>query len=215
MIIIMMGPPGCGKGTQAKRVVKDNNIIQISTGDMIRAAIKNGTEYGVKAKDIVEKGGLVSDDVVIGIVKERIAVDDCKNGFILDGFPRTVGQAEALDRMLSDLGKKLDVVVNFELTNDIIIGRLTGRRTCKECLAGYHIKYAAPQKEGVCDKCGAELYIRPDDNEESITERLKDFKSKTSPLIDFYSSKGLVKSFDANGKPDDIYQIITNILKDL
>lgn len=173
MNIIMLGPPGAGKGTQAKMLVEKFGIPQISTGDMLRAAVAEGTELGKKAKEYMDKGQLVPDEVVIGIVEERLKKSDCEKGFILDGFPRTVPQAEALDKILEKMGKKIDYVINIVVPDVEILKRLTGRRTCKQCGAMYHVIYNPPKQEGVCDKCGGELYQRDDDKEETIKNRLK------------------------------------------
>ena len=168
MNLVLMGLPGAGKGTQAEKIVEKYNIPHISTGDMFRAAIKDGTELGLQAKSFMDKGELVPDEVTIGIVKERLAKDDCKQGFLLDGFPRTVAQAEALDSMLADLERPIDYVINVDVDKEILMERLTGRRICKECGATYHLVFNPPTKEGVCDRCGGELYQRADDNAETV-----------------------------------------------
>ncbi len=199
MNIILVGPPGAGKGTQAKRMVDRLNVPQISTGDMFRAAVAEGSPMGSKAKEYMDRGKLVPDDVVIGVVGERLAKDDCKKGFILDGFPRTQDQAEALDGLLQKMASQLDHVVVIEVPDDFLVERLTGRRTCKGCGYMHHIKYDAPTVEGVCDKCGGELYQRDDDREETIRQRLTTYHGQTKPLVDFYSGKGLVRKIDGTG----------------
>jgi adenylate kinase len=193
MNIILIGPPGAGKGTQATRMIERLQVPQISTGDMFRAAVKEGTPMGKKAKEYMDKGALVPDEVVIGVVNERFQKPDCKKGFILDGFPRTLDQAKALDELLKNLGTKLDHVVVIEVPDDFLVERLTGRRTCKGCNYMHHIKFDAPKKEGVCDKCGAELYQRDDDKEETIRQRLTNYHSQTSPLIEYYGKQGIVR----------------------
>ncbi|TLN23044.1 adenylate kinase, partial [bacterium] len=173
MRIILLGGPGAGKGTQAKKLVDKYGIPQISTGDMLRAALKEGTALGLEAKKFMEAGKLVPDEVVIGLIEERIKLDDCKKGFMLDGFPRTVGQADALKKVLDSMSLKIDHVVSIDVANEELVARLTGRRTCKACGSGFHVLFDPPKKEGVCDKCGGELYQRADDNEETIRSRLK------------------------------------------
>jgi len=187
MNLIFLGPPGVGKGTIAKEIVKEKSIPQISTGDLLRAAVKEGSELGKKAKEYMDAGRLVPDDLVINLLKERISKDDCKNGFILDGFPRTIPQAEALEREV-----KIDKVLNFKALNETIIQRLSGRRTCKSCNAIYHLKNIPPKAEGKCDKCGGELFQRDDDKPEAIKKRLEVYQQQTSPLIDFYKEKGIL-----------------------
>ncbi|MEG6522134.1 adenylate kinase [Desulfotomaculum sp. 1211_IL3151] len=197
MNLLIMGPPGAGKGTQAEVLVKELNITHISTGDMFRAAIKEGTEMGKKAKEYMDKGALVPDEVVIGMVKDRLSQADCKQGFLLDGFPRTVEQASALDATLQDMGIKLDAVINIEVPLEKLMARLTGRRVCKNCGASYHVIFNPPQAEDVCNSCSGELYQRSDDNEESVGTRLNAYIEKTKPLIDYYDAKGILK--DING----------------
>jgi adenylate kinase len=196
MNIILIGPPGAGKGTQATRMIDRLQVPQISTGDMFRAAVKEGTPMGKKAKEYMDKGALVPDDVVIGVVKERFQKPDCKKGFILDGFPRTLEQAKALDGLLKDLGTKLDHVVVIEVPDDYLVKRLTGRRTCKGCNYMHHIEFDPPKKAGVCDKCGSELYQRDDDKEETIRQRLTNYHSQTSPLIDYYGKQNIVRKIN-------------------
>ncbi|MBR5721529.1 MAG: adenylate kinase [Clostridia bacterium] len=190
MNIIFFGAPGAGKGTQAEIVSKKLGIPTVSTGNMIREAIKNGTEMGKSAKSYIDAGSLVPDEVVIGIIKDRLDKDDCENGFILDGFPRTIPQAEALEKM----GVKIDVVLNIEVSDDAIIRRMSGRRTCLKCGATYHVDYNPSKTEGICDNCGAELTIRKDDDPEVVKNRLTVYHNETEPLKDFYSKKGLLKT---------------------
>ena len=190
MNIIFFGAPGAGKGTQAEIVSKKLGIPTVSTGNMIREAIKNGTEMGKSAKSYIDAGSLVPDEVVIGIIKDRLDKDDCENGFILDGFPRTIPQAEALEKM----GVKIDVVLNIEVSDDAIIRRMSGRRTCLKCGATYHVDYNPSKTEGICDNCGAELTVRKDDDPEVVKNRLTVYHNETEPLKDFYSKKGLLKT---------------------
>jgi adenylate kinase len=195
-----MGLPGAGKGTQAEKIVEKYGIPHISTGDMFRAAIKDGTELGLKAKSFMDKGDLVPDEVTIGIVRERLSKDDCNKGFLLDGFPRTVAQAEALENILSDLNKKIDFVINIDVDQEILMERLTGRRICKSCGATYHLVFNPPAKQDVCDKCGGDLYQRADDNEETVGNRLEVNLKQTKPLLDFYETKGYLRNI--NGQQD-------------
>ncbi|RLI84371.1 adenylate kinase [Archaeoglobales archaeon] len=215
MNLILLGAPGAGKGTQAKLIVSKYNIPQISTGDMLREAVAKQTELGKKAKEYMDKGELVPDDVVIGIVKERLAQPDCEKGFILDGFPRTLKQAEALDKILDELGKKIDAVINVAVPEDEIVRRIVNRRTCKKCGAVYHLIYNPPKESGKCDKCGGELYQRDDDREETVKERLKVYKAQTEPLIDYYSKKGLVYDVDGAKSIDGVFEEIKEILDKL
>ena len=210
MNIILLGPPGVGKGTYAKRISKIYNIPQISTGDMFREAIKNKTEIGLKAKEYMDKGELVPDDITIGIVEERLKKDDCKNGFMLDGFPRTIAQAEALDKIVV-----IDKVLDFTASEKIIIDRLSGRRICKSCGAIYHIRNIVPKVEGVCDNCGGELYQRDDDKPESVKKRLDVYKKQTAPLIDYYKEKELLADIDANRPIEQVDEIIADVRKAL
>ncbi len=213
MNIIMLGPPGAGKGTQAQMLAEKYGIPQISTGDMLRAAVAEGTELGKKAKEYMDKGQLVPDEVVIGIVKERLSKPDCEKGFILDGFPRTVAQAEALDKMLAEMGKKIDYVINIVVPDEEILKRLTGRRTCRKCGAMYHVIYNPPKVEGVCDKCGGELYQRDDDKEETIKNRLSVYHSQTAPLIGYYRKKGVLVNIDGTKDIKSIFEDICAVLE--
>lgn len=212
MNLILLGPPGAGKGTQAKMLIDAYGIPQISTGDMLREAVKNQTALGMEAKKYMDSGQLVPDEVVIGLAKDRIAKPDCEKGFMLDGFPRTVPQAEALDKVLAGMGKKIDHVISIEVPNSELMGRLTGRRTCKACGQGFHVMFDPPKVEGVCDKCGGELYQRDDDNEETVGNRLKVYGSQTEPLIDYYKAKGLLRPIDGVGGMGEILDRIKAVL---
>lgn len=212
MNIILLGPPGAGKGTQAKMLIDAYGIPQISTGDMLREAVKNQTPLGIEAKKYMDAGKLVTDEVVIGLVKERIARQDCADGFMLDGFPRTVPQAEELDKVLTEMQKGIDHVVSIEVPNSELMGRLSGRRTCKACGQGFHMIFDPPKAEGVCDKCGGELYQRDDDNEETVSNRLKVYEDQTKPLIDYYQNKGLLRPIDGVGAIKDIFARIKAVL---
>jgi adenylate kinase len=212
MKLVLLGPPGAGKGTQAKQLIDKYNIPQISTGDILRQAVKDGTQMGQAAKVFMDKGELVPDDVIIGIVKDRIQADDCQNGYIFDGFPRTVAQAEALDGMLKDLATHLDAVVSIEVPEEEVVKRLSGRRTCKGCGTLFHVVFNPPAKEGVCDKCGGELFQRDDDNETTIRQRLSVYLSQTAPLIDYYSQAGILKTVPGTGAPNEIFDAICNVL---
>ncbi len=213
MNLIFLGPPGAGKGTQAKMLIEHYNIPQISTGDILRAAVAEGTDLGRKAKEYMEAGKLVPDEVVIGIIEQRLKQSDCEKGFILDGFPRTVAQAEALDKVLENMGRNIDHVLSLDVPSEELIKRLTGRRTCKNCSAMYHVIFNPPKSQGVCDKCGGELYQRPDDNEETVKSRLDVYEQQTSPLIGFYDNKGLVKKIDGRGGIKEIFEQTLKILE--
>ena len=212
MKIILMGPPGAGKGTQAEKLVEVYQIPHISTGDMFRKAQKDGTELGLKAKSYMEQGQLVPDEVTVGIVKERLAEDDCKDGFLLDGFPRTVQQADALDGILKELGMTLDRVVNIEVDKAFLVDRLTGRRVCRACGATFHVTNKAPKVEGVCDKCGGELYQRNDDKIETVSNRLDVYAAQTAPLIEYYQSKGIMSSIDGSQSMEKVLADIRSAL---
>lgn len=212
MKIILMGPPGAGKGTQAEKLVELYQIPHISTGDMFRKAQKDGTELGLRAKEYMEQGQLVPDEVTVGIVRERLAEADCKDGFLLDGFPRTVQQADALDGILKDLGMALDRVINIEVDKAFLVDRLTGRRVCRTCGATFHVVNKAPKVEGVCDKCGGELYQRNDDKIETVSNRLDVYAAQTAPLIEYYQSKGVMSSIDGSKSMEDVLADIRSAL---
>lgn len=212
MKLILLGPPGSGKGTQAVRLVEHFGIPQISTGDILRKAVKEGTELGALAKKYMDSGGLVPDEVVVGIIRERITEPDCSKGYILDGFPRTIAQAEALDEMLEELGTQIDHVVNISVGDKEVIRRLTGRRTCPNCGAGYHILFDPPKQEGICDKCGGKLIQRDDDKEETIRARLDVYRHQTEPLIAYYEGKHLLKTIPGEGNMEEIFSVILEAL---
>ncbi|MGO1061028.1 adenylate kinase [Planococcus sp. FY231025] len=213
MNIVLMGLPGAGKGTQADKIVEKYDIPHISTGDMFRAAIKGGTELGLKAKSFMDQGALVPDEVTIGIVRERLSAADCEEGFLLDGFPRTVPQAEALESLLADLGKRIEHVVNIQVEQDELVKRLSGRRICKVCGTAYHLVFNPPQVEGVCDKDGGELYMREDDNPETVTNRLEVNIKQTQPLLDFYENKGVLQNIDGQQDIQKVFADIDALLK--
>ena len=215
MNIILLGPPGAGKGTQAGKIIDKYKIPQISTGDILRAAVREGTELGKEAQKYMNEGKLVPDSVVIGIIRERLKEDDCKNGYLLDGFPRTIAQAEELDNILNEMNSALDCVISIEVPDEEIIQRITGRRMCKECGAVYHIKYSPPSQEGICDKCSGQLYQRDDDKEETVRERLDVYKQQTEPLKDYYNKKGILKEVSGTGDIDSIFKSIDDILSKL
>jgi adenylate kinase len=204
-----MGPPGAGKGTQAEVLVKEMAITHISTGDMFRAAIKEGTEMGKKAKEFMDQGKLVPDEVVIGMVKDRLSQPDCAKGFLLDGFPRTVDQAKALDETLSAMGIKIDSVINVEVAREKLMARLTGRRVCRNCGASYHVIFNPTKEADKCNSCGGETYQRSDDNEETVGNRLDVYEAQTQPLIDYYGKQGLLKNIDGD---QDIKKVLADIL---
>ncbi len=196
MKLILLGPPGAGKGTQAKMLTEKFSIPQISTGDILRAAVKDGTPMGRKAKEFMDAGGLVPDDVVVGIVRDRLQEADCDQGFILDGFPRTVAQADALQTSLQEMGKELDRVISLAVDAEALVERLTGRRTCKQCGRGYHVKFDPPGEAGICDVCGGALFQRDDDQEETIRKRLQVYAEQTAPLISYYRQAGVLMELD-------------------
>jgi adenylate kinase len=208
MRLVFLGAPGAGKGTQAKRLVDQLRIPQVSTGDMLRKAVSDGTSLGKEAKSYMDKGELVPDSVVIGLIKERLQEADTENGFILDGFPRNVSQAKELDSLLGDLGKPLDVALVLDVPIDDLMKRLTGRRTCKSCGQMYNVYFSPPKVEGKCDVCGGDLYQRADDNEETIKKRLDVYQSSTEPLIDYYKNKGILKIVQGTGDINAIYRKI-------
>ena len=211
--IILMGPPGAGKGTLAKQLMSAYDLVHISTGDMFREAIKAGTELGKLAKSYIDRGDLVPDEVTIGIVKERLGQDDCEKGFLLDGFPRTLPQAEALKELSNQVNRPIEVVVNLDCDNQELIRRISGRRVCKSCGAPYHIVTLKPKTEGVCDICGGPLYQRADDNEEALKVRLEHYVQDTKPLLDFYAKEGLLKSFDSLVGKEQLFDQVSDFLK--
>ena len=212
MNLILLGPPGAGKGTQAQMIVDRYHLPQISTGDILRAAVKEGTSLGKQAKTLMDRGQLVPDEVVIGIIDERLRASDCKTGFILDGFPRTNPQAEALQAILTKIGKSVDHVINIEVDPEELVRRLTGRRTCNNCGGMFHILFHPPKKEGVCDRCGGTLYQREDDGEETIRTRLKEYQKLTAPLIQYYQNKKLLRSIRGVGGQNQIFEQIIRVL---
>ncbi|MGG0719880.1 adenylate kinase [Robertmurraya massiliosenegalensis] len=212
MNLVLMGLPGAGKGTQAEKIVEKYGIPHISTGDMFRAAMKEGTELGLKAKSFMDQGALVPDEVTIGIVRERLSKEDCQNGFLLDGFPRTVPQAEALESILAELGKKIDFVLNIDVDQAILMERLTGRRICKNCGATYHLVFNPPAVVGVCNRCGGELYQRADDNAETVNNRLQVNIEQAKPLLDFYETKGYLRNIDGQQDINKVFVDIDNLL---
>ena len=212
MNLILLGPPGAGKGTQAQMIVERYHIPQISTGDILRAAVKEGTSLGKQAKTFMDRGELVPDEVVIGIIDERLRASDCNAGFILDGFPRTTPQAEALQAILTKIRKSVDHVINIEVDSEELVRRLTGRRTCNNCGGMFHILFHPPQKEGVCDRCGGTLYQREDDREETIRTRLKEYQKLTAPLIQYYQNKKLLRPIQGVGGQNQIFEQIIRVL---
>lgn len=213
MNIILLGPPGAGKGSQAKNLANIFHIPQISTGDILRVAVKDKTDLGIKARSYMDKGTLVPDDLVVDIVAERLHKDDCKNGFILDGFPRNISQEVAIELILDELGKKIDYVINIEVLHKEIVKRISGRRVCRHCGEGYHIIFNPPMDEKKCDKCKGELYQRDDDKEDTIEARLKVYGEQTAPLIEFYDKKRLLISIDGVGGFREITDKIVNAIK--
>ena len=212
MKIIMLGAPGAGKGTQAQMIADKYNIPHISTGDIFRANIKNGTELGKKAKEYMDKGLLVPDELTVQLLLDRVANDDCKNGYVLDGFPRTLPQADVLDAELTKLGDKVDFAVNVDVPDENIVRRMSGRRACLKCGATYHIEHIPPKQEGICDKCGSELVQRDDDKPETVQNRLSVYHEQTQPLIDYYNKKNILKSVDGTKDMQEVFSDIVNIL---
>lgn len=212
MKIIMLGAPGAGKGTQAKRIAEKYGIPHISTGDIFRANIKNGTELGKKAKTYMDQGALVPDELVVDLVVDRVAQEDAKNGYVLDGFPRTIPQAEALDAALAKRNEKMDYAINVEVPDENIIDRMSGRRACVSCGGTYHIKYNPTKKEGICDACGGNLILRDDDQPETVKNRLQVYHEQTQPLIDYYSKQGILKEVDGTVDMNDVFLAIVEIL---
>ena len=212
MKIIMLGAPGAGKGTQAKMIADKYGVPHISTGDIFRANIKNGTELGMEAKKYMDQGLLVPDELTVRILLDRVAQDDCKNGYVLDGFPRTIPQAEVLDSELTKLGDHIDYAINVDVPDENIVKRMSGRRACLTCGATYHIQHVPPKKEGICDVCGSELVLRDDDKPETVKNRLNVYHEQTQPLIDFYTEKGVLKTVDGTVPMEEVFAAITAIL---
>ena len=212
MKIIMLGAPGAGKGTQAKKIAAKYSIPLVSTGDIFRANIKNGTELGMKAKSFMDAGGLVPDEIRIGMLLDRIHEADCVNGYVLDGFPRTIPQAESLTKALSERGEAVDYAVNVDVPDENIINRMSGRRACLNCGATYHIVYNPSKKEGICDTCGQQLVLRDDDKPETVKKRLSVYHDQTQPLIDYYKNEGILAEVDGTKDMEEVFQDIVNIL---
>lgn len=212
MKIIMLGAPGAGKGTQAKKIAEKYAVPHISTGDIFRANIKEGTELGLKAKEYMDQGLLVPDEVTIGMLLDRIHQADCENGYVLDGFPRTIPQAESLTKALAERGESIDYAIDVDVPDENIVNRMGGRRACLKCGATYHVEYAAPKTEGICDTCGAELVLRDDDKPETVQKRLTVYHDQTQPLIDYYKGKGVLHSVDGTQAMEDVFKSITDIL---
>ena len=212
MKIIMLGAPGAGKGTQAKMIAEKYGIPHVSTGDIFRANIKNGTELGMEAKKYMDQGLLVPDELTVRILLDRVAQDDCKNGYVLDGFPRTIPQAEVLDSELTKLGDHIDYAINVDVPDENIVKRMSGRRACLTCGATYHIEHVPPKEEGICDVCGSELVLRDDDKPETVKNRLNVYHEQTQPLIDFYTEKGVLKTVDGTVPMEEVFAAITAIL---
>lgn len=212
MKIIMLGAPGAGKGTQAKMIADKYGVPHVSTGDIFRANIKNGAELGMEAKKYMDQGLLVPDELTVRILLDRVAQDDCKNGYVLDGFPRTIPQAEVLDSELTKLGDHIDYAINVDVPDENIVKRMSGRRACLTCGATYHIEHVPPKKEGICDVCGSELVLRDDDKPETVKNRLNVYHEQTQPLIDFYTEKGVLKTVDGTVPMEEVFAAITAIL---
>jgi adenylate kinase len=211
--IILLGPPGAGKGTQAARLEKERGMVQLSTGDMLRAAVAEGTDVGKKAKAVMEAGDLVSDEIVNGILSQRLDKDDVRSGFILDGYPRTRSQAESLDALLASKGMRLDHVIELKVDEEALVDRITGRFSCAQCGTGYHDRYKQPKEDCTCDVCGSgEFKRRPDDNEETVRNRMAEYRAKTAPILPFYEEKGLVRGVDGMAPMDEVTNQIAAIL---
>lgn len=212
MKIIMLGAPGAGKGTQAQMIADKYEIPHVSTGDIFRENVKNGTQLGMEAKKYMDKGELVPDELTVRILLDRVAKEDCKNGYVLDGFPRTIPQAEVLENALSEIGDKIDYAINVDVPDENIVRRMSGRRACLACGATFHIEHIPPKQEGICDKCGKELVQREDDKEETVKNRLEVYHKQTQPLIDFYTGKNILKTVDGTADMKDVFTAITEIL---
>ena len=213
MLLILLGPPGSGKGTQGARIIEKYRVPKISTGEIFRDLAAKGTELGLEAKKYWSAGKLVPDDVVVGLIRERISGDDCKGGFILDGFPRTVQQADILGQLLAECGDFLDAVLDFDVNEEELVRRLSGRRTCSQCGATYHVTSLPPKREGVCDHCGHSLAQRADDTPDSIRIRLGEYRAKTAPLLNYYRNRGLLHSIDGNSDPDSVFDSVESALQ--
>lgn len=213
MNLVLLGPPGAGKGTQAERISDIYDIPHISTGDIFRENLRKGTELGLEAKGYMDRGELVPDEVVIGIVKDRLDAPDCGNGFILDGFPRTVAQADALKELLARMGMPLDHVLNIQVPDEVVIERLTARRTCRACGSVCHLTFDPPREAGKCDDCGGELYCRDDDRKETVRTRLEEYKNKTQPLIDYYRREGLLRDIEGSTGMGDVLGAIRAVVE--
>jgi adenylate kinase len=211
---MLFGAPGAGKGTQAKFLIEKYNIPQISTGDMLRAAIADKTAMGMEAKKFMDEGKLVPDSTIIGIIKDRLSKDDCKRGFILDGFPRTLPQAKALEELMNEMGIKLDKVISLNVPDELIVGRITGRRVCKDCGASFHVEFNPSKKEGVCDYCGGELIIRKDDTADTVKSRLEAYHTQTEPLFDFYKQKGVMVEIDGTKDVKDVTKDMFKVIEE-
>lgn len=212
MKIIMLGAPGAGKGTQAKMIADKYGVPHVSTGDIFRANIKNGTELGMEAKKYMDQGLLVPDELTVKILLDRVSQPDCKNGYVLDGFPRTIPQAEVLDKALAELGESIDYAIDVDVPDENIVKRMSGRRACVSCGATYHAVHVPPKKEGICDRCGSELILRDDDKPETVKNRLDVYHKQTQPLIDFYTKKGVLKTVDGTVDMQDVFKAIVAIL---
>lgn len=214
MLVVLMGPPGAGKGTQAERITKEFNLLHVSTGDILRNAVKEETALGLEAKEYMNRGALVPDEIVIGMIRERLAKPDCASGVLLDGFPRTVDQAEALEQVLNDLRLKIDAVINVDVDADELLNRLTGRRVCRNCASTYHIKFNPPRVRNICDHCSGELYQRSDDTVETVKERLDVYSKQTLPLIEFYQRKNLYYAVDGARAIDEVFADLSAYLQE-
>lgn len=212
MKIIMLGAPGAGKGTQAKMIADKYGVPHVSTGDIFRANIKNGTELGMEAKKYMDQGLLVPDELTVKILLDRVSQPDCKNGYVLDGFPRTIPQAEVLDKALAELGESIDYAIDVDVPDENIVKRMSGRRACVSCGATYHVVHVPPKKEGICDRCGSELILRDDDKPETVKNRLEVYHEQTQPLIDYYKAEGVLKEVDGTVDMNDVFNAIVQIL---